>query len=157
MRKFVAFFFCLTLLCGVCVTNTSAQTISAVSDRETVYFEDGSYVVTEWCDSSPITHPSALTARSSISRTKRSTYYSSSDVAIFSVDLTGYFTFTSGVSAEATSETVSVITYSSSATYVTKSSTHSGATVYGSGTVAYSGRNRTLPVQMTCDKYGNIT
>lgn len=157
MKRIIAIVLCFTLLCSVCIMNTSAQTISAVSDREIVYFEDGSYVITEWCDSSPITHPSTLSARSSTSRTRRSTYYSSSNIAIFSVDLTGYFTYIPGVSAAATSETVSVITYSSSATYVTKSSSHSGATVYGSGTVKYLGENIKLNVQMTCDKYGNIT
>lgn len=157
MKRLIAFIFYFTLLCGVCVLNTSAQTVSAANDQEIIYFEDGSYIVTEWFDSSPVAHPSTQTARSSTSRTKRSTYYSSTNTAVFSVDLTGYFIYTPGVSAEATSETVSVITYSSSATYVKKSSSHSGATAYGSGTVKYSGKNVTLNVQMTCDKYGNIT
>lgn len=150
MKRVLSFVFCLVLLCSICVWEVSAQAVSPEVKKTIEYLEDGSYIVTEWDDSAP-------TARSSTSKTKKSTYYSPDDAAIFAVSLTGYFNYTYGVSSEATSQSVSVTIYSDAATYISKSSTRSGATVYGSGTVAYSGRNRTLPVQMTCDKYGNIT
>ena len=147
--------FCISVLCllilGIFFTfGVSANTVVSDTKSTIEYLDDGSYIITEW-----ETAPTAT--RSVSSKTKTSTYYSSSGSAIFSVSLTGNFTYTSGVSAKATSQSASVTVYSDSASYVTKSSSRSGASVYGSGTVYYAGRNRTLSLQMTCDVYGNIS
>lgn len=87
MKRVLSFVFCLVLLCSMCVWEASAQTVSPKVERTIEYFEDGSYVVTEWDNS-------ALAARSSGSKTKKSTYYSTSNKAIFAVSLTGSFTYT---------------------------------------------------------------
>lgn len=150
MRRVLSFVFCLVLVFSMCVLEASAQTVFPKTEQTIEYLEDGSYIVTEWDTSTPA-------ARSSGSKTKKSTYYSASNKAIFAVSLTGSFTYTYGVSASATGASVSVSIYDNSASYVTKSATYSNATAYGSGTVKYLGKNITLNVQMTCDKYGNIT
>lgn len=150
MKRFFAILLCL-LISGTFLTfGVSANTVTPKPESTIEYLDDGSYIITEWETSSTV-------ARSSKWKTKTSTYYTASDSPVFAVSLTGNFTYTSGVSAKATSQSVSVTVYSDSASYVTKSSSRSGASVYGSGTVYYAGRNRTLSLQMTCDVYGNIS
>lgn len=150
MKRFCTSIFCLFILGAFFTFGVSANTVVSDTKSTIEYLDDGSYIITEW-----ETAPAAT--RSVSSKTRTSTYYSSSGSAIFSVSLTGNFTYTSGVSAKATSQNVSVTVYSDSASYVTKSSSRSGASVYGSGTVYYAGRNRTLSLQMTCSIYGNIS
>lgn len=150
MKRFCISVLCLLILGTFFTFGVSANTVVSDTKSTIEYLDDGSYIITEW-----ETAPTAT--RSVSSKTKTSTYYSSSGSAIFSVSLTGNFTYTSGVSAKATSQSASVTVYSDSASYVTKSSSRSGASVYGSGTVYYAGRNRTLSLQMTCDVYGNIS
>lgn len=150
MKRFCISVLCLLILGTFFTFGVSANTVISDTKSTIEYLDDGSYIITEW-----ETAPTAT--RSVSSKTKTSTYYSSSGSAIFSVSLTGNFTYTSGVSAKATSQSASVTVYSDSASYVTKSSSRSGASVYGSGTVYYAGRNRTLSLQMTCDVYGNIS
>lgn len=150
MKRFYISVLCLLILGTFFTVGVSANTVVSDTKSTIEYLDDGSYIITEW-----ETAPTAT--RSVSSKTKTSTYYSSSGSAIFSVSLTGNFTYTSGVSVKATSQSASVTVYSDSASYVTKSSSRSGASVYGSGTVYYAGRNRTLSLQMTCDVYGNIS
>ena len=61
------------------------------------YLEDGSYIVTEL----EVTPAVARTARS---YTKKSTYYTASNTAVFAVSLTGNFNYTYNVSCTATSQ-----------------------------------------------------
>ena len=150
MKRFCISVLCLLILGTFFTFGVSANTVVSDTKSTIEYLDDGSYIITEW-----ETAPTAT--RSVSSKTKTSTYYSSSGSAIFSVSLTGNFTYTSGVSAKATSQSASVTVYSDSASYVTKSSSRSGAPVYGSGTVYYAGRNRTLSLHMPCDVYGNIS
>lgn len=124
---------------------------SAVETTRTVeYLADGSYYVTEIEESHSL-------ARASKTGTKTSTYYTSDDIKVFSVRLMGTFTYNPGVSATATSETVNVVLHQSSATFVSKSSRHYGATAYGSGIVSYGGLTISKSVNLTCDKYGNLS
>ena len=129
----------------------SAHAAEVPKTTQTVeYLADGSYYVTELEESNSL-------ARASKTGTKTTTYYTSSDVKVFAVKLTGTFTYTSGVSAAATSQSVDVILYQSSAQYITHSSRRSGATVYGSGTVSYGGLTIAKAVNITCDIYGNLS
>lgn len=146
--------------CFIFIWSISTMSVSATSvytpnlhlsaNQDIEYFDDGSYVITEW-------ETTSFSARTPTTKTKKATYYSSSNVAIFAIYLTGQFSYTYGSSAKATGQSVSVSLYDDSATYVTKSSSRSGATVYGSGTVRYQGANRTLSLQMTCSIYGYIS
>ena len=147
MKRILTIICCLTLLLGIVPFCVSASE-TASQNMQTV--EDGSYIVTEL----EVTPAVARTARS---YTKKSTYYTASNTAVFAVSLTGNFNYTYNVSCTATSQSVSVSIYDNSASYVTKTSSRSGATVYGSGTVYYLGKNRTLSLSITCDKYGNIS
>lgn len=147
--KLLSFICCFILFFSISAQSISASSISSPQHEPVIeYLEDGSYIVTEWIDSTSST-------RSSTSETKRSTYYGVNGNAVFSVSLTGHFTYTYGSSARALSQSVSVAVYDSSASYVSKSSSRSGATVYGSGTVAFGGINKTLSLQISCDIYGN--
>ena len=96
-------------------------------------------------------------ARTGKSGSKTSTYYGSNNKAYFAVTLTGQFNYTYGSSAKATGASTSVTVYDSSASYVTKSATYSGATATGTGTVKVNATSRTLTVKITCDKYGNLS
>ena len=129
-KTLISILCCLIVFCGIVPMYASASETSTSNKTTTEYFEDGSYVVT---------------------------YYTANDKAIFAVSLTGNFNYTYNVSCTATSQSVSVSVYDSSASYVTRTSSRSGATVYGSGTVSYAGRNKTLSLSITCDKYGNIS
>lgn len=153
-KRFFSLVCCFIFIFSISAMSVHAASVSVPNlqysvDQDIEYFDDGSYIITEW-DITP-------SSRTSASKTKKSTYYSSNDVAIFAVSLTGQFSYTYGSSAKATSQNVSVTVYSDSASYVTKSSSRSSASVYGSGTVYYAGRNRTLSLQMTCSIYGNIS
>lgn len=153
-KRFFSLVCCFIFIFSISAMSVHAASVSVPNlqysvDQDIEYFDDGSYIITEW-DITP-------SSRTSASKTKKSTYYSSNDVAIFAVSLTGQFSYTYGSSAKATSQSVSVSIYDSAATYVTKSSSRSGAAVYGSGTVRYQGVNRTLSLQMTCSIYGNIS
>lgn len=146
MKRIFSLFVCVLLVFSCCAVIASAQETSTSIE----YFEDGSYVVTTLVQNNP-------NGRTGISGSKSSVYYTSSGSSVFSVTLTGYFSYTYGTSSKATGEDVTVAVYDSSASYVTKSSYHSGATAYGSGTVSYRGYQKTLSVQITCDKYGNLS
>ena len=91
------------------------------------------------------------------SGTKVSTYYTSDNEKVFAVKLTGYFDYTYGSNVTATNQSVSVVLYKDEASFVTKSSRRSGATVYGSGTVSYLGYTRAKSLTLTCDVYGNLS
>ena len=144
MKRILTIICCLTLLLGIVPFCVSASETASQNMQTVEYLEDGSYIVTEL----EVTPAVARTARS---YTKKSTYYTASNTAVFN------FNYTYNVSCTATSQSVSVSIYDNSASYVTKTSSRSGATVYGSGTVYYLGKNRTLSLSITCDKYGNIS
>lgn len=145
--KVIASLFCVVLLLSCLTFQVSAQTV-----RDVEYFDDGSYVVTELTVN--IDNPFARTGKSG---SKTSTYYGSNNKAYFAVTLTGQFNYTYGSSAKATGASTSVTVYDSSASYVTKSATYSGATATGTGTVKVNATSRTLTVKITCDKYGNLS
>ena len=142
--KVMASLFCVVLLFSCLTFQVSAQTV-----RDVEYFDD---VVTELTVNTD--NPFARTGKSG---SKTSTYYGSNNKAYFAVTLTGQFNYTYGSSAKATGASTSVTVYDSSASYVTKSATYSGATATGTGTVKVNATSRTLTVKITCDKYGNLS
>ncbi len=150
MKRILTIVCCLTLLLGIIPFCAFASEPVPQTAQTIEYLEDGSYVVTEL----EVTPTIARTAKS---YTKTSTYYTASNTAVFSVSLIGNFNYTYNVGCSATSQSISVSVYLNSASFVSKTSSHSGATVYGSGTVSYAGRNKTLSLSITCDKYGNVS
>ena len=101
-KRFFSLVCCFILSFSISTMSVNAISVSASHpqrsmDQNVEYFDDGSYVITEWDVTVPSPHTTA-------SRTKKSTYYSSNDVAIFAVSLTGQFSYTYGSSAKATGQ-----------------------------------------------------
>ena len=149
MKRFISVIlvFILIVSCSIAV---SAEQIAAEPKTEIEYFEDGSYTVTVLEESNSL-------ARAGKSGKKTKTYYTASNEPVFSVTVTGTFSYTSGVSAEATGSSVVVSLYKDAANFVSKSATYRNATAYGSGTVSYLGFTRAMSTNITCDIYGNLS
>lgn len=146
MRKYFSFIFVVILVVSCVSVCANAQKVSTTVE----YLEDGSYIVTEITTTNP-------NARAGISGDKRQTYYNSSSKQIFSVTVTGQFTYSYGVSVSATGGSVKVSIHDSGATFVEKYANPSGNTVYGHGSVMYLNVKRSLNPKITCDKYGNLS
>ena len=147
MKKLLSLALCVLLFVTCFAVSANAEeTVSSSVE----HLADGSYFVTEMTETSSL-------ARTAKSGTKVATYYTTDDVKVFAVKLTGYFDYTYGSSATATNQSVSVVLYKDEASFITKSSRRSGATVYGSGTVSYLGRTTAKSLNLTCDIYGNLS
>ena len=96
MKRILTIICCLTLLLGIVPFCVSASETASQNMQTVEYLEDGSYIVTEL----EVTPAVARTARS---YTKKSTYYTASNTAVFAVSLTGNFNYTYNVSCSATS------------------------------------------------------
>lgn len=150
IKKLVSLLLVIVLIVSCCSFAVSAEQIETEPKSTVEYFEDGSYVVTVLEESNSL-------ARTGKSGKKTSTYYNSDDEPMYAVTLTGTFSYTYGVSAEATGASTQVITYVSEAKYVSKTATYRNATAYGSGTVSYLGYTRVSSVNITCDIYGKLS
>lgn len=150
-------FFCavLTLLMLACLLprQTLAAEISATGES-TVYFKDGSYMVTTIEE---------ISTRASGTKTqsKARTYYGSDDEIKWKILLTGTFTY-NGTSSTCTSSTCNVDVYASNWYVVSKSAEKSGNEASGTVTMGqtFLGINISKPVHtltITCDKDGNLT
>ncbi|MCH5352643.1 MAG: hypothetical protein J1E06_04165 [Acutalibacter sp.] len=139
----------LLLLSAIPVAATAASVDKLVS-TSTEYFDDGSYAIID-------VYESAIQPRTGKTGYAETTYYSANGTRIFKVTVTGSFEYTYGVSASATSATVSVAIYNSNTSFVSKNAYTSGASAVGSGTVSYSGSTITKTARVTCDKYGTLS
>ena len=115
------------------------------------YFDDGSYMVTT------ITESSSAFARATRSKTgsKTAKYYSSSGSALWSVTVTGTFSYT-GSSATCTSASVSTKIYNSAWRLVNSYAKPSGASATATATAKYndSSTYKSLSVTLTCKANG---
>ena len=145
MRKFISIICILSF-----VLSLMSFGVSAESNSYTEYFEDGSYVITEFTETSYL-------ARATRSGTTTKTYFNANDKKIVTLELNGTFNYVYGSSATATSATVAVTLHTSDAKYISRNSYCSGASAHGSVTFTYNGTNRTLSTKITCDKYGNLS
>lgn len=150
-------FFCavLTLLMLACLLprQTLAAEISATGES-TVYFKDGSYMVTTIEE---------ISTRASGTKTqsKARTYYGSDDEIKWKILLTGTFTY-NGTSSTCTSSTCNVDVYASNWYVVSKSAEKSGNEASCTVTMGqtFLGITISKPVHtltITCDKDGNLT
>lgn len=150
MKRFLSFFLVFTLIISCCSSYVFAEQVATKPQTSVEYFEDGSYTITVLEETSSL-------ARAAKSGKKTKSYYTSNDVLIFAVTLTGTFSYTYGQSATATGASVVVSLYHDDAEFVTKSATYRNATAYGSGTVSYFGVTRAISTNITCDIYGNLS
>lgn len=94
-----------------------------------------------------------------LSNTKTGTktaVYVTSGISIFSVAVTGEFTY-DGTKSKATSSLCTVATYVEDATIEGKNAYTSGASAYAFGSVSYHGATLQKTVVLTCDKDGKLT
>jgi len=91
------------------------------------------------------------------SGTKTATHYSAQGVAIWKVTVSGTFTYTPGVSAKATSASVTVGIADEDIKFIEKDSYTSSASAYGYGKVKYGIDYLGKTVKLTCDTYGNLS
>lgn len=149
MKRFVSVILVLMLIIA-CSIAVSADQIDIEPKTEIEYFADGSYTITVLEETNSL-------ARAAKSGQKTKTYYTSNDEPVFSVTVTGTFSYTYGVSAAATKSSGVVTLYMDEASLVSKSATYRNATAYASGTVSYLGLTRAMTVDISCDKYGNLS
>ena len=123
-------------------------------EREIIYFEDGSYLVSEVI-------PVSTRASGTISGTKPYTYYSNDGRALWKATLNGTFRYT-GSSATCTSASINVSIYDSSWYTISKSAEKSGSSATGSASIGMKSAGvtiKTVPVSMslTCDANGKLS
>ena len=131
------------------LTVSAAEPDKHFISTTTEYLENGDYVITTL-------YESAVQPRAGTSGSKTSTRYSSSGQKIFSVTVTGTFTYVYGSSVDATGASASVAIYHPDAQFVSKNAYTQLHTAVGEGTVNYRGDIATLTVTLSCDVYGGL-
>lgn len=135
-----------------CTTFASNSIITVDESSEITYLDDGSYYVTTITES---------LARSTKSGSRSTTYYSSSDVALWKVTIKGTFSY-DGTSATCTSASHTVTIYDSAWYTYSQNSYESSNKAIAEVTmkqkmlgITITTRNVTLTI--TCDKNGNLS
>jgi len=153
VRKFISVLLCLTLLCTVTTIPTKAAEenggMVAVS-RRVEYLKDGSYVI------ETISVPAIQAYSNTTSGSKSAEYYNSFDQHLFTVTVTGKFTY-DGSSAEATSAEGQYDAYVTGLTLTGKHAYTSGASAIAQVSVRYQGIPLSKIVKLTCDPKGNLS
>lgn len=150
MKKLLSVLFCVLVFCSVFAVTASAQEGEKVLISRTVeYLEDGSYYVDEVYETNPM-------LRSTKSGSKASYYVSGSGTTIYSVIVTGTFSY-NGSTSSATNSTATVRIYVPNATPNGKSAYTSGSTAYATGSVICEGITLRRTVSISCDKNGNLS
>ena len=125
------------------------------STTEYEYLDDGSYIVTTITEV-----PSESLARATVSKsgTKTATCKSSSGTALWSVSVTGSFTY-NGSSASCKSASVKTKVYDSSWSISSESAKKSGASAIATAKAKLSGTStyKTLSVTLTCGVNGTLS
>lgn len=147
--------FCL-LLC-VCILLVAVSVPASAAEaqaKNAIYIErlaDGSYFVIEVNQDAPVARSNTT------SGSKTATYYGANGKAMWNVTVHGVFTYTPGVSASATSASVTVGIIDSGVKFVSKDAWVSGASAYGYAQVKYGSVTQSKTVVLTCDEYGNLS
>ena len=151
-RKIIAIFSFFILILAI-----SFSTYAATPTQHIEYFSDGSYIVTE------ITSESSDFSLLSTTQTKSktNTYYSKSNVKLWSVTVTGTFSYGNGTSS-CLSASCSATSYNSSWSVGNKKSSKSGNTAKASATGVHyvngqSVESVTRIVTLTCSATGNFS
>jgi len=150
MKRVFSYILLTVLLLGVLPVEGYATQMN----RETIYYEDGSYLVIEILES---------VTRASGTKTgkKQYTYYDDNDESQWKAVLSGTFTYT-GSSATCTASNVDVTVYDSAWYVSSKYASKSGNTAAASVTMGHKVAGITItkvPVSLTltCDANGNLS
>lgn len=153
---------CITLLLTITLAlyHPTAASAAVPTDATIVEtFEDGSYIETVIEEATSAS--SARSTTSTVSGKKTNTYRNSEGSALWSVTVTGTFTY-NGSSATCTKSTVSATSYNSNWKISSSSASKSGATAkatvsakrYADGTYI---RTMTQSVSLTCSQNGTLS
>lgn len=131
MKRFVTLFLVLIALFTFPFTALAndEMDLSDNTERSIEYFEDGSYIVTEF-ETSII----SAFSTSTVSKTKYSNYYNSNNIKEWAVKLTATFNYT-GSSATCTNATTSYTIYNGNWKVTTATSSKSGRKATGNFTI----------------------
>lgn len=149
MKKILTFLMTAVLLISalsICVSAKEPEDILLSRTLETL--ENGDVVITEL-------YENAVQPRTGKTGYKVGSY-TSGEKTIWNVRVDGSFTYTYGVSSQATAAKATVKIYDSNASYVSRSAYTSGNTATATGTVTYLHSTTTRSVSISCDKYGNL-
>lgn len=150
MKKVLALLVCVLLLGSTIAFPVAAQGEEEIEISRTVEdLGDGCYYI------ETITVPSIQPYSNTKTGTKRATYVVS-EVAIYSVSVTGTFTY-DGSHAEATSADGSCVTYVPDAVIDDCHAYTMGAYACASGTVIYMGSTLTKTVKLLCSRDGSLS
>lgn len=130
MKKTISLLFVLLLLTAIPIQAYAAEYNAVLPDYDIEYFDDGTYCVTAFEETA-----SALSSTTK-TKTKTSTFYNSSDEKLWSVSLTGTFTYT-GSSATCTKSSVSYASYKSNWKITSATASKSGRKAIGEFVAKY--------------------
>ncbi len=153
MKKLLSVLLCLTLLCtAVAVPAAAAEEAGGrvVVSRRVEYLADGSYIV------ETISVPAVQVYSNTISGSKSAACYNSNSQHLFTVTVTGSFTY-DGSSAKATSAVGSFTAYASGVTLTGNNAYTSGASAIAWASASYQGISVRQTVRLTCDPNGNLS
>ena len=156
MKKFMILLLTISLaFCHPSIASAAVPTDATIVET----FDDGSYI--ETVIKKTTSASSARSTTSTVSGKKTNTYRNSEGSALWSVTVTGTFTY-NGSSATCTKSTVSATSYNSNWKISSSSASKSGATAkatasvkrYADGTYI---RTMTQSVSLTCSKKGTLS
>ncbi|MGN0455774.1 MAG: hypothetical protein ACI4F2_02840 [Acutalibacteraceae bacterium] len=124
MKKMISLFFVLLLIAAIPIQVSATGYNEVLPGDEIEYFKDGTYCVTIFEETASVLTSTTKT------KTKTSTYYNSSDEKLWSVSLTGTFTYT-GSSATCTKSSVSYKIYKDDWKITSANATKSGRKATG--------------------------
>lgn len=146
--KFFTVLLTLTLL-ATCVCATPSRSCVVVCNR--IELPNGDYIIETITENEMQTY-----ATNTKSGTKTATRYTSSNVPLFSVTVTGTFTYT-GTTSKATSATSTVNILNSNVSYISKSSSCSGKSATATGAAAYNNITYSATTTLTCSATGTLS
>ncbi len=149
----IAVVIAVVLLSVIFALPVQAASVEQLNETEQItYNADGSYFITRiYVEDSPITR----SARSSVSATKETSYYSVLGLEwVYRVNGTFYY---DGSTAYATGASSSYSIYMSGWSCTSDSASYSGNTATASGTFQRSLLTKNVSVSLTCDKNGNLS
>lgn len=153
MKRIIAFLTVSVLI--LCLFPAQVASASQAQELlEIVEFEDGSYL--------EISLQSNQTkASGSVTKTKNYIYHNTDGSSAWKISLTGTFSY-NGTSATCTASSCNVTIYYTNWYLISKSSSKSGSTAYGSATLGrkvlgITVEQKTYNLTLTCDKNGNVS
>lgn len=148
MKKVLTILVCIMMFVSLAIPASALSRTDKLISQSIEYLENGDYIVREVFE--PLIQP-----RSSKTGSAIETYRNSSGAAIWTVKVTGTFTYT-GSTSSATGSSATVEVYNSNASFISKNASYSGNTARATGSVNYSGYTATRTAYVSCDKNGNL-